>query len=106
MFNLVVLIAGLGYFVDTFDFFVYNGMRIGSLTELGLSGETLTKVGILILNSQIFGALIGSFIWGILGDKVGRKKALPGSILIYSLGMIANGFVQDPLTYGIVRFII
>ena len=105
-FNLAVLVAGLGYFIDTFDFFLYNSMRIPSLTELGLSGDALTKTGIFILNCQILGALVGSFFWGILGDKVGRKSSLLGSILIYSLGMIVNGFVQDPISYGIVRFII
>jgi MFS family permease len=105
-FNLAVLIAGLGYFIDTFDFFLYNSMRVVSLTELGMTGDLLTKTGIIILNCQILGALIGSFIWGIMGDKLGRKKALLGSILIYSLGMIANAFIQDPLSYGITRFII
>lgn len=81
-------------------------MRVPSLTDLGLSGDDLTKTGIIILNCQISGALIGSFFWGILGDKVGRKSSLLSSILIYSLGMVANGFVQDPISYGIVRFII
>lgn len=104
-FNLTVLVAGLGYLVDTFDFFLYNCMRVVSLTELGLSGEALTSTGIAILNCQILGALIGSFVWGMLGDKIGRKKALLGSILIYSLGMFVNAFVHDPLSYGIVRFI-
>src|SRR5580698_1672635 len=105
-FNLTVLVTGLGYFIDTFDFFLYNSMRVISLTELGLSGYALTKAGIIILNCQIFGALIGSFFWGILGDKIGRKNALLGSILVYSLSMIANGFVHSTLLYAIVRFII
>lgn len=104
-FNLTVLVAGLGYLVDTFDFFLYNCMRVVSLTELGLSGEALMHTGIVILNCQILGALIGSFVWGILGDKIGRKKALLGSILIYSLGMFATAFVHDPLSYGVLRFI-
>jgi MFS family permease len=81
-------------------------MRVVSLTELGLSGDVLTKTGITILNCQVFGALIGSFIWGILGDKFGRKKSMLGSILIYSLGMLANAFVHDPISYAILRFII
>jgi len=105
-FNLTVLVAGLGYFIDTFDFFLYNSMRVVSLTELGLTGYGLTKTGIFILNFQISGALVGSFFWGILGDRIGRKKALLGSILIYSVFMIINGFVRDPVSYEIVRFLI
>jgi MFS family permease len=105
-FNLTVLVAGLGYFIDTFDFFLCNSMRVVSLTELGLSGDALTKIGIIILNCQIFGALIGGFFWGILGDKIGRKKALIGSILIYSIGMVMNGFVSDASSYELVRFLI
>lgn len=104
--NMTVLTTGLGYFVDTFDFFLYNSMRVASLTDLGLSGSELTTVGIIILNCQILGALIGSFFWGILGDKVGRKSTLLASIFIFSLGMIINGFIQDVISYSIVRFII
>lgn len=103
--NWIVLVSGLGYFVDTFDFFLYNSMRVVSLTELGLSGDLLTKAGITILNCQIFGALIGSFVWGMLGDKLGRKKSMLGSILIYSLGMVATGLVHDPISYAIARLI-
>jgi MFS family permease len=105
-FNMTVLITGLGYFVDTFDFFLYNSMRVVSLTELGLSGAALTKTGIIILNCQIFGALLGSFFWGILGDKLGRKKPLLASILVYSVFMIANAFVTNEFIYAVVRFII
>ncbi len=104
-FNLTVLITGLGYFIDTFDFFLYNSMRSVSLTELGLSGDALTHAGIVILNCQIFGALIGSFFWGILGDRIGRKKALLGSILIYSLGMIFSGLVPNVPAYALARLI-
>jgi len=104
-FNLTVLVAGLGYFIDTFDFFLYNSMRVQSLTELGLSGDALMHAGIVILNCQVFGALIGSFFWGILGDRIGRKKALLGSILLYSLGMVFSGLVPNVPAYALARFI-
>ena len=42
---------------------------------------------------------------GILGDKKGRKNVLFGSILLYSVATIANGFVQDVDQYTWLRFI-
>ncbi len=105
-FNLTVLITGLGYFIDTYDFFMFLSMRVPSLAELGLSGDALTHAGIVILNCSIFSAIIGSFFWGIMGDKIGRKKALLGSIFIYSVGTFANAFVHDVATYTLVRIII
>ena len=44
-FNVVVLAAGLGFFVDTFDLFLFNVYRISSLKELGYSGDSLTRAG-------------------------------------------------------------
>ena len=51
------------------------------------------------------GMLIGGLVWGIMGDKLGRKSILFGSILIYSLANFANGFVTDTTTYSALRFI-
>jgi predicted MFS family arabinose efflux permease len=54
---------------------------------------------------QLIGMVIGGIIWGILGDKLGRLKVLFGSILLYSVANIANGFVTDINWYIAVRFI-
>jgi len=51
------------------------------------------------------GLLIGGIVWGILGDKKGRLSVLFGSILIYSLANIANGFVTSIGAYAVLRFI-
>lgn len=48
---------------------------------------------------------MGGVFWGILGDKKGRLSVLFGSILMYSLANIANGFVGDTFTYAILRFV-
>ena len=49
--------------------------------------------------------LLGGLIWGIIGDKKGRLTVLFGSIITYSLANLANGFVHDTTTYGLLRFI-
>ena len=59
----------------------------------------------MLLNMQMAGMLIGGILWGILGDKRGRLTVLFGSILLYSLANIANGFVQNIEQYALLRFI-
>jgi MFS family permease len=61
--------------------------------------------GELILGIQMAGLLIGGIIWGVMGDKKGRLSVLFGSIILYSLANIANGFVQTVNQYATVRFI-
>jgi MFS family permease len=105
VFNTTLLVVGLGYLIDAFDLFLYNAVRVPSLRELGLDADAITSTGLQILNAQVFGMLLGSFLWGILGDKIGRKKALIGSILVYSLGSLGCAFVHHVELYGALRFL-
>lgn len=105
MLRLPVLVASLGYLVDMYDLFLFSIVRIDSLSDLGLSGDQLLENGVTLLNLQMAGLLVGGLFWGILGDKRGRLSVLFGSILIYSLANIANGFVQTFEQYAWMRFI-
>jgi MFS family permease len=104
-FNIAVLAAGLGFFIDAFDLFLFNVYRIPSLKELGLSGEALTSTGEYLLSVQMLGMMIGGVLSGVIADKKGRVAVLFGSILLYSVANIANGFVHDVNTYALVRFL-
>ena len=101
----VILVASLGYFVDIYDLLLFGIIRMPSLKSLGLSGDELMSNGETILKWQMFGLLIGGIVWGVMGDKKGRLSVLFGSILLYSLANIANGFVQTVDQYKWVRFI-
>jgi predicted MFS family arabinose efflux permease len=103
--QLPVLVAALGYLVDMYDLFLFNVVRVPSLKELGFSGEQLFEEGAKLLNIQMAGMLIGGIIWGVMGDKRGRLSVLFGSIIIYSVANIANGFVNTIPQYAICRFI-
>ncbi|MBA4140722.1 MAG: MFS transporter [Segetibacter sp.] len=100
-----VIVAALGYMVDMYDLFLFNIVRVPSLKELGLTGDELFSKGLLILNVQMAGMLAGGILWGIIGDKKGRRSVLFGSILLYSLANIANGFVSAFPQYLMIRFI-
>ncbi|WP_343534517.1 MFS transporter [Pedobacter sp.] len=102
---LIILVASLGYFVDIYDLILFSVVRVKSLKDLGVADGDMLSVGATIINSQMFGMLVGGIIWGVLGDKRGRLSVLFGSIITYSLANIANGFVTTVSAYTIVRFI-
>ena len=103
--NTTVLVASLGYFVDIYDLILFGIVRVPSLTSLGIKGDQLIKVGVLLLNMQMTGMLIGGIIFGIWGDKKGRLSVLFGSIFIYSIANLLNAFVSSVEMYAVLRFI-
>lgn len=105
LFSIPVVVAGLGYFVDIYDLLLFSIVRVQSLKSLGLSEALIRDEGVTIISYQMFGLLIGGIIWGIMGDKKGRLSVLFGSIILYSLANIANGFVQTAEQYSWARFI-
>jgi MFS transporter, putative metabolite:H+ symporter len=100
-----VAAAALGYFVDLYDIVIFGVVRVASLNDLGITGAANTSWGIDLLNLQMVGMLIGGVLWGVLGDKLGRRTALLATIGMYSLANIANGFVTGVEQYALLRFI-
>ena len=100
-----VVVAALGYFVDIYDLLLFSIVRRPSLIALGTPESELLSQGEFLLQVQMTGLLVGGLIWGIMGDKLGRLSVLFGSILLYSLANIANGFVTTLDQYAWLRFI-
>ncbi len=105
LFSIPVIVAALGYFVDIYDLLLFSIVRVESLRDLGLTESAISSEGMRIISHQMFGLLIGGIIWGVMGDKKGRLSVLFGSILLYSIANIANGFVQNVTQYSWCRFI-
>jgi MFS transporter, putative metabolite:H+ symporter len=105
LFSIPVIVAALGYFVDIYDLLLFSIVRIQSLKSMGLDDAMVRDQGLSIIGHQMFGLLIGGIIWGMMGDKKGRLSVLFGSIILYSLANIANGFVQTPEQYSWARFV-
>lgn len=100
-----IVVAALGYFVDIYDLILFGVVRVESLKGIGVAEADITRNGEFLLNIQMIGMLIGGIIWGVLGDKKGRLSVLFGSIAMYSLANLANGFVNDLNSYAVLRFI-
>lgn len=105
-FNLVVIVAALGYFVDIYDLQLFNIISKKSIIGLGITDTAIIeKYDYLLFLWQMTGMLVGGLIWGILGDRRGRRSVLFGSILLYSIANLANAFVVNLDQYIVVRFI-
>src|SRR5580704_11155280 len=100
-----VIVGALGYFVDVYDLILFSILRGASLKGLGVPPEQILPKGVLLLNCQMGGMLIGGIFFGMLGDRFGRIALLFGSILLYSIANIANGFVHSIEAYAVWRFI-
>ena len=103
--RIAIAIAAAGYFVDLFDLILFSVVRVRSLTDLGVPKMELLDTGVRLLNFQMAGMLLGGILWGVLGDKRGRLSVLYGSIVLYSLANLANGFVDSVPVYAILRFL-
>lgn len=113
--GLLVLVAALGYFVDIYDLLLFGVLRKSSLDDIliqqfgPMSHEALANLNVyfgkLLLNWQMAGMLIGGIIWGMIGDKKGRLSVLFGSIILYSVANVLNGFVTTTTAYSVLRFI-
>ena len=101
-----VIVGALGYFVDIYDLTLFMTIRKESLMGLGL-GHLISGAAWYqdLLSWQMMGMLIGGILFGILGDRMGRLTTLFGSILLYSVANIANGFVHSFEAYATWRFI-
>ncbi|MBS1492079.1 MAG: MFS transporter [Bacteroidetes bacterium] len=101
----IVLVAALGYFVDIYDLILFSIVRVASLKSLGVPDGQMLDTGVMLLNMQMGGMLVGGILWGILGDKRGRISVLFGSIFLYSLANILNGLINSVELYALLRFI-
>lgn len=111
---IVLVIAALGWLFDTMDQNLYNLVRAPSLTDLLkphiadptlLAAEVKAKGGI-ITSIFLIGWSMGGFIFGMLGDRIGRTGTMVLTILIYAIftGLSGAPFVQSWETYAFMRF--
>ena len=107
VFNIAVIVAALGYFVDIYDLLLFTIVREPSLAGLGVDlalRQDVIAASTKVINWQMWGLLIGGIIWGIMGDKKGRLSVLFGSISLYSTANFFTGFVETVEQYSYARF--
>jgi predicted MFS family arabinose efflux permease len=98
-----VIVGALGYFVDIYDLTLVMAVKKESLAAFDVIGDPAPLAD--PLNWQMFGMLLGGLFFGVLADRVGRLTTLFGSILLYSVANIINGFADSLAFYSACRFV-
>jgi len=53
----------------------------------------------------LFGMMFGAFVFGPLADRIGRKKGVAISFVLFSVSTFLSGFATSPGEFGIFRFL-
>jgi predicted MFS family arabinose efflux permease len=60
-----------------------------------VDGNRLNEVSAYISSLYFVGWAIGGFVWGMIGDKIGRSKSLAMAVSMYGLFTILKGFAPS-----------
>jgi MFS family permease len=115
----VLIIAALGWLFDTMDQNLFTLVRAPSLKELlhpHPENQVLTPeetdalnkdvrfTGFVVTAIFIVGWATGGWVFGILGDRLGRTKTMIYTILVYAIFTGASGLVNNWWLYALMRF--
>ncbi len=97
---LICSIAAIGFVFDTYELLVLGLVVRPALLELlgpNASPSTFNNwVGVLFYGPAVAGGIFG-LLGGYLTDRLGRRKVLTWSILLYSVSAAAAGFSESPM---------
>lgn len=86
---------------DGYDLVVYGTAVPVLIEEWGL---TSVEAGAMS-SYGLFGMMFGAIFFGILADRIGRKKVIAMTVILFSVFTGLCGFVSTPLIFGVFRFI-
>src|SRR5205823_2267922 len=112
---IVLLISALGWLFDTMDQNLFNQVRARSLQEIlspayvhatpaALDAAVKSWAGTLTAIFLI-GWAVGGFVFGVIGDRLGRTRTMVITIFIYALFTGLNGLAHTPWEYALCRFL-
>lgn len=98
---MVVALCGTLLIVDGYDVFVAGTVLPTLIAEWGL---TKPQAGALQAWA-LFGMMFGALILGPLADRIGRKKGVAISFVLFTSATLVTGFANSPEQFKIFRFI-
>lgn len=101
-FKKILIASWLGWLFDGMDSSLYPLVANQALDELiGKNNPDFGFLASVIVSIFLLGWAVGGFIFGFLGDRIGRAKALSYSVLTYA---ICSGLSGLAFSYGQLAF--
>ena len=96
--------ASLGWMLDSFDVMLYAIVLAELLRDptLQLTASVAGQLGSLTL----LAAAVGGVAFGVIADRIGRKRALMAAVLIYSIFTAACGLAQTVAQLAVFRILL
>lgn len=115
---IVLVIACLGWIFDVFEgqlFAVFKSPALADLLNVAQiqdpklleeAQSTVAWFGYVGLASFLLGGTVGGLLFGVLGDKIGRRQTMIWSILTYSIFSGLHFFAANPWHIVVLRFFV
>jgi len=106
---LVLVVASLGWLFDTMDQWLYVLARRPAIADLLGPEATDAQVAYysgIVQSIFIIGWATGGFLFGIIGDRLGRTRTMALTILMYAGFTGLSAFAQTWEQFAILRFLV
>lgn len=106
---LVLVVASLGWLFDTMDQWLYVLARRPAIADLLGAGATDAQVAYysgVVQSLFIIGWATGGFLFGIVGDRLGRTRTMAITILMYAGFTGLSAFAQTWEQFALLRFLV
>jgi MFS family permease len=94
-----LLAASLGWMLDGMDVMLYAMALTAICRDLRMSPAASG----LLMSLTLVASAVGGAVFGVLADRVGRARALMGSILVYSIFTGASGLARNVVQLAVFR---
>ncbi|WP_321284109.1 MFS transporter [uncultured Vibrio sp.] len=86
---------------DGYDLVIYGVVLPKLMSQWALDPYVAGMLG----SAALFGMMFGAMGFGMLSDKLGRKKTILMCVVLFSAVSAINGLASTPWQFGILRFI-
>ena len=100
--NKLLGVAGVGWMFDAMDVGILSFVIAALSVDWGLSSTEMGWIG--SVNS--IGMAVGALLFGILADKVGRKKIFMWTLILFSVASGVSAFTTTLAAFLALRFLI